>query len=81
MVILLLLRPHFLRAYLSVVVDWTRAVRSLHASLLIIDLRVDTVSGVCVRVRVFILLIAVYAVVRRLPTQRAGEMRAVVATG
>ena len=76
---LLLLRPQLLRAQLARVVDRTCAMRSLYITR-VVHLRVDTVTVSCIGVWIVILLIAVNAIMRRLPAQRSGEMWAVGTT-
>ena len=78
----MLVSPHFCPSHL-VVVQWTSAVRSLHALLLVgvVHLRsVDVVVVIWIWVRVIVLLIAWQTIVWRLPTRHGvGDVRAVVA--
>ena len=53
--------------------------RSLHALVLIVHLRIDVVPAVWIGVRVVVLLVAIQTVVRRLPAYCVANVRAVVA--
>ena len=59
------------------IIQGTSAVRSLHALLLVVHVRINIVPSVRVGVRVVILLASRHAVVRRLPANRIVHVRAV----